>query len=169
METDNEHILLILQKLAKDSNDTMTWYALFKFFEVLFTLSHQNTKILSSLGIIVVQTQGRQGACLKLWFMRKSSTMLVLQSNAKALPQEGISFSVCCSVLNFFIYHFFIVNFRCGFSCQVFPSYPFQGLNSRCITTTIPILVHSNGKLSIISNAVQDDEATFSTSKVGNG
>ena len=42
----------ILWELAEDIKDAITRYTLFKFFEVLFTLSHRNAGILSSLGIV---------------------------------------------------------------------------------------------------------------------
>ena len=165
----------ILWELAEDSNDTTTRYTLFKLFEVLFTLSHRNAGILSSLGIVggvfgrlkVAQDKEKQvlqkllrrllemGASTRearslfeaavyeekldpeildvirfgmksRWvehFSMESSAALVLQSDAKALPKDGISFSVCYAILleNFLFIFSFMVDVRCGFSLQVFP------------------------------------------------
>ena len=137
----------ILWELAEDSKDVTTRYTLFKLFEVLFSLSHRNAGILSSLGIVggvfgrlrIAQDKEKQvlqkllrrllemGASTRearslfeaavheekldpeildvirfgmksRWvehFSMESSAALVLQSDAKALPKDGISFSVC--------------------------------------------------------------------------
>ena len=162
----------ILWELAEDTSDATIRYTLFKLFEVLFTLSHRNAGILSSLGIVgsvfrrlrIAQDREKQvlqkllrrllemGASTRearslfeaavyeekldpdildvirfgmksRWvehFSMESSAALVLQSDAKTLPKEGISFSVLLFYLVFSLL-VFMIDSRCGFSPQAFP------------------------------------------------
>jgi len=139
-------VVKVLWELAEGTNDTATRYALFKLFEVLFTLNHRNAGILSSLGIVggvfrrlrMAQDKEKQvlqkllrrllemGASTReartlfesavhdekldpeildiirfgmksRWvehFSMEGSAVLDLQSDAKTLPKDGVSFSV---------------------------------------------------------------------------
>lgn len=79
----------------------------------------------------------------------ESSAAFVLQSDAKALPKDEISFSVS---LPFPSSH---TLFKASTPGAVRPLFQF----SLC----------SDGKLSIISNAIQEGKATFSAAKVRKG
>jgi len=187
----------ILWELAEDIDDTTTRYTLFKLFEVLFTLSHRNAGILSSLGIVggvfrrlrVAQDKEKQvlqkllrrllemGASTRearslfeaavfeekldpeildvirfgmksRWvehFSMESSAALVLQSDARTLPKDGISFSVCYFTFNFLsLFLLSVLDVVFPFKSSLhFVIYPVRGLNAGCGATADSIFASS--------------------------
>ncbi|KIM43842.1 hypothetical protein M413DRAFT_26133 [Hebeloma cylindrosporum] len=196
----------ILWELAEGTKDVTTRYTLFKLFEVLFTLSHRNAGILSSLGIVgsvfgrlrVAQDKEKQvlqkllrrllemGASTRearrlfeaavhdekldpeildvirfgmksRWvehFSMESSAALVLQSDAKTLPKDGISFSMW----------FFPSSLPSTSSHTLF-----KASTPGAARPLFQFSLRPDGKVSIASNAVQEDETNFPASKVRKG
>ena len=110
-------------------------------------------------------------SCWAEHFSTESSAALVLRSDRRTLPKDGVSFSVRRSIFHFL--SLFYGPFRCGFFFRVFPplrltpsSRPQRRVrHDRCFNFRFALV----GGVSIFSNAAQEGEVIFPASEVQKG